>query len=64
MDNSYFPSMAQQRRRFEEREKIKLVNGRDILTTNTTLYTPPSGIPLIDYEMNYIDYNFLPIPDS
>ena len=45
--------MAQQRRRFEEREKIKLVNGRDILTTNTTFHTPPSGIPITDDIMDY-----------
>ena len=62
MDNRYFPSMAQQRRCFKEREKKKWVNGRDILTKNTTDHTPPSGIPITDDIMDYSYFDSLHIP--
>ena len=54
--------MAQQRRRFKDREKKKWVNGRDILTKNTTDHTPPSGIPITDDIMDYSYFDSLHIP--
>ena len=62
MDNRYFQSMAQQRRRFKDREKTKWVNGRDILTKNTTDHTPPSGIPITDDIMDYSYFDSMHIP--
>ena len=62
MDNRYFQSMAQQRRRFKDREKTKWVNGRDILTKNTTDHTPHSGIPITNDIMDYIYCDSLTTP--
>ena len=37
---------------------------RDIIATYTTSHTPPDGIPITEYSMNYSDCDSLPKPDS